>query len=167
MAFRHATPDYLLNAIVDHVRVKLPDVDPDLLCHEYIERVISFLSENEESFSCLDDLSGSDFHFFFGRPKNGDTLLQKYDVITVTRVLDNVISLPHLTPAGIKGVAAAMDIPAPDCFLIVRCALINSFSGPPVGELLDFFTREECINRMNVVRQSLNVHQTQSVVING
>jgi glutamyl-tRNA synthetase len=167
LSFKQATPDYLMNAIVDHVSAKLPHVGEDLLTPEYIERVISFLTSNEETFSCLSDISSGDFHFFFGRPENGEKLLTKYDVVTCTRVLDNVISLPHLTPAGIKGVAAAMEIPAPDCFLIVRCALIDSFTGPPVGELFTFFSREECITRMNVVRQSLNVHQTQTVVLNG
>jgi glutamyl/glutaminyl-tRNA synthetase len=167
LSLKQATPEYLMNSIVDHVRAKLPHVGEDLLTPEYIERVISFITSNEESFACLSELSGGDFHFFFGRPENGETLLTKYDVITATRVLDNVISLPHLTPAGIKGVAAAMDIPAPDCFLIVRCALIDSFSGPPVGELFNFFSREECIARMNVVRQQLNVYQTQASVLHG
>ena len=155
LAFRAAPKSLLLNAIASHIQSNFSEVDLDLLKPDYIERVVTFLNQNEESFSCLSELSAGDFKFFFGRPKSTSTLLQRFPADICVQVLDGLLSLNKIDLGSVKSLAKKLNIKPAKLMGIVRCSMIDSFQGPPLSELFGFFSEEECRARLAAMRKKL------------
>uniref|UniRef100_A0AC34RT08 Probable glutamate--tRNA ligase, mitochondrial n=1 Tax=Panagrolaimus sp. JU765 TaxID=591449 RepID=A0AC34RT08_9BILA len=155
LAFRNSPKKLLLELTAKHVKENFPGIDEEFLKPEYIERVINFINENEESFSCLSELTAGDFKFFFGRPKTAENLLQKFSSEICQSVLEELLKMEKINIEAVKELAKKMKMKNPQIMGIIRCSLIDSFQGPPLSELFNFFSEDELRIRFKEMMKNL------------
>jgi glutamyl-tRNA synthetase len=150
MAFQKAS---FADDLLPEIKRRLGSIDEDLLSPSYLERVVAFLKSNEEGFSKLMDLTtpGSPFHFFFCRPKSAEKILNKYNAEEVRSAMQPLLRLEKFDVGICKKVAEAVQMPYPKYMQLLRLALIDNYSGPPLTELFDFFSTDECRQRFSNV----------------
>lgn len=155
LAFRNTPRKTLLKLATTHVKEIFSDSDEELLKSEYIERVINFINENEESFSCFSELTAGDFKFFFRRPKTAKNLLEKFSPEICKNILAELLKLEKINIETVKELAKKIKMKNPQMMGIIRCSLIDSFQGPPLSELFNFFSENELKIRLNEMMKNI------------
>uniref|UniRef100_A0A7E4W0C0 BTB domain-containing protein n=1 Tax=Panagrellus redivivus TaxID=6233 RepID=A0A7E4W0C0_PANRE len=156
LAFRSTHRETLLQNVATHPKTRASaDIDRALLEPAYIQRVIDFISSNEENFAAFDELVTGDFSVFFGRPSSAAKLLERFDATTALTICDALLKVERFDIAGVKAVAKKLKIKPKEVMAATRCALIDSFKGPPVSELFGFFSDDECRTWIQFLRELL------------
>lgn len=164
LAFQKASSSATLLPCIQTYLLSQTDsyIDPNLISDSsYINRVINFLKRNEEAFSKLSDLANGDFRFFFSRPSSPDRILNHFpDHKMVIHLLTKLHQLllqanGKVTLTELKSFATEEKVEYPELMKMFRLALIDSQHGPPITELLSFFSEEECTSRLKKVLEMI------------
>lgn len=129
---------------------------------------------NEEAFSKLSDITSGDFRFFFMAPKNSNKLKKYFpNDHTTSELLEDFIKLGDISQFSyekLKLLAETRCIPIADItkykfpninlicnkFRLIRLSLLDTVSGPPISELIEFLGNDEIMKRFSYMLEDLN-----------
>uniref|UniRef100_A0AC35UIQ4 Phosphatidylserine synthase n=1 Tax=Rhabditophanes sp. KR3021 TaxID=114890 RepID=A0AC35UIQ4_9BILA len=118
----------------------------------YAQKVFSFIKEKEESINKLSLLDQDQpFGFFFGELKNLDKLKEHFDLANVERMISEAAAIKKMSPETFKEIAHNHDMKYVNFFKMIRLALVDSVNGPPISEMLQFFSTQECKQKFEKV----------------
>lgn len=151
--------------IIRRFRRILPEAAVDLIADpSYVKKVFDLFHRTDQKLSYLEQLTGSDFRYYFLRPSGPDKLLSEFDAGIISTVLRSIMSCEKWDTDSLKKLAVDNGIGYGAMFRIIRLALIDSRNGPPVPELFQFFGKSECCRRFSELCGMLKVSEMSSPV---
>ncbi|VDL69707.1 unnamed protein product [Nippostrongylus brasiliensis] len=161
MAFQKADFEQdLLPALRNMIGRDLPSIE--IPQDSYLQKIVEFLKTNEENFAFLSSLTKGDFRWFLTKPSDGERLLSMFDRESALTALTWLREVESLDVEELKKLAEQHGWQYPKFLALIRVTLIDSKSGPPIKELVDFFGLDECRKRFNDMIQRLDLKQNQT-----
>lgn len=143
----------LLPAIQQYLSHRSHSDSPSLPDRAHIHRVIDFLRQNEETFCRLSMLNDR-FPYFFPSTSEEDhvagILQQGFSREEAVEWLERLLSAYPLgwSPEPLKNMASGEGMNYRRLTALLRSSLIGADTGPPIVELVEFFTPEECTGKL-------------------
>ncbi|VDN01701.1 unnamed protein product [Thelazia callipaeda] len=157
---RHLVPE-----IIARLQRAVPEAAAEIITDsDYVKRVLHLFERTDQKFCYLEQITDSDFKYYFLRPVKAEKLLSEYDVSLTSSILKDVIGSNIWDMTYFRQLSSAHSIRYAEVFRIIRLALIDSPHGPPVMELLHFFGRKECLIRFLAMHEMLEASKLSSAV---
>ncbi|CAG9533428.1 unnamed protein product [Cercopithifilaria johnstoni] len=122
------------------------NVDPD-----YVKKVLDLFKRMNQKLCYLEQLTDSDFKYYFLRPTSPEKAVSLFDPHMISSILNGFMDCGDWNLDYIKTLASTHGIECAQIFQIIRLALIDCQSGPPIMELFEFFGKNECLKRFSTM----------------
>ncbi|VDK69406.1 unnamed protein product [Litomosoides sigmodontis] len=142
----------LVPEIMRRLQRTLPEAAAKLIADSsYVDKVLNLFKRVDQKLCYLEQLTDSDFKYYFLRPTGPEKTVSEFDPHMVSSILKGFMDCGDWNMDYIKALASTHEIECSQIFRIIRLALIDCQSGPPVIELFEFFGKEECLKRFSAM----------------
>lgn len=165
-AIRNADVDkQLVPEIMRRLQRTFPEAAAELIADpDYVKKVLDLFKQTDQKLCYLQQLTNSDFKYYFLRSASPEKMLSQYDALVVSSILNDIMNCEDWNMDYMKTLASRHDITHPQIFRIIRLALIDCQNGPPIMELFKFFGKKECLRRFSTMVEMLRGSKLSSAV---
>ncbi|EJW82821.1 glutamyl-tRNA synthetase [Wuchereria bancrofti] len=155
----------LVPEIMKRLQRIFPEAAVELIADPgYVRKVLDFFRRTDQKLCYLEQLTNSDFKYYFLQSTSPEKMLSEFDAQMVSSVLSGFMDCEDWNMDYIKALASTHDIKYVQIFRIIRLALIDCQSGPPVMELFEFFGKKECLKRFLTMIEMLKESKLSSTI---
>ncbi|VBB27026.1 unnamed protein product [Acanthocheilonema viteae] len=146
----------LVPEIMRRLQRSFPEAASELIANpDYVNKVLDLFRRMDQKLCYLEQLTDSDFKYYFLRPNSPEKTVYEFDPHIVSSILNDFMDCEDWSMDCMKALASTHGIKCAQIFQIIRLALIDCQSGPPIMELLEFFGKKECLKRFSVMVEML------------
>ncbi|EFO25182.2 glutamyl-tRNA synthetase [Loa loa] len=155
----------LVPEIMKRLQRTFPEAAAELIADsDYVKKVLDLFRRTDQKLCYLEQLISSDFKYYFLRPTSPEKTLSEFDAHIVSSILSSFMDCGDWNMDYMKTLASIHGIKCPQIFRIIRLALIDCQSGPPVMELFEFFGKKECMKRFSTMIEMLKESKLSSTL---
>uniref|UniRef100_A0A0R3Q8R9 tRNA-synt_1c domain-containing protein n=1 Tax=Brugia timori TaxID=42155 RepID=A0A0R3Q8R9_9BILA len=156
----------LVPEIMKRLQRIFPEAAAELISDpDYVRKVLDFFRRTDQKLCYLEQLTNSDFKYYFLRSTSPEKMLSEFDAQIASSILSGLMDCEEWNIDYIKSLASTHSIKYVQIFRIIRLALIDCQSGPPVMELFEFFGKKECLKRFLTMIEMLKESKLSSSTI--
>lgn len=153
----------LVPEIMRRLQRTLPEAAAKLIADaDYVKKVLNLFKRVDQKLCYLEQITDSDFKYYFLRSTSPEKTVSEFDPDMVSSILNSFMDCGDWNMDYIKTLASTHDIECFQIFRIIRLALIDCQSGPPIMELFEFFGKEECSRRFSAMVEMLKESKVSS-----
>uniref|UniRef100_A0A2K6VU20 Nondiscriminating glutamyl-tRNA synthetase EARS2, mitochondrial n=1 Tax=Onchocerca volvulus TaxID=6282 RepID=A0A2K6VU20_ONCVO len=155
----------LVPEIMRRLQRTFPEATAELITDpNYVRKVLDLFKRTDQKLCYLEQLTNNDFKYYFLQSASPEKMLSEFDALTASSILHDVMNCEDWNMNYMKTLASTHGIKCAQIFRIIRLALIDCQSGPPVMELFEFFGKKECLKRFLVMLEMLKASKLSSTI---
>lgn len=156
LAFASCDEGELFSLISDFKTKFDPFNETRLKDRQYLQKVLHFVRDRGEKFAHLSDFTGEVIGYFYNSPSSPVKILERFDANLASKLLIDLVNMNEWNLEKWKEIAQNNNVDSSKFFLLFRLSVSDSYSGPPLKDLVSFFGKDECVRRLNYVIKMLS-----------
>uniref|UniRef100_A0A0R3RFW4 Nondiscriminating glutamyl-tRNA synthetase EARS2, mitochondrial n=1 Tax=Elaeophora elaphi TaxID=1147741 RepID=A0A0R3RFW4_9BILA len=146
----------LVPEIMKRLQRTFPEAVTELIADPgYVKKVLDLFRRTDQKLCYLEQLTDSEFKYYFLRPTSPEKTVSEFGARIVLSILNSFMDCEDWSMDYIKTLASTHGIKCAHVFRIIRLALIDCQSGPPIMQLFEFFGKKECLKRFSTMIEML------------